>query len=30
MDAFRRAGVTLAPGPAELGVTMQAVLKGKR
>jgi len=30
MEAFRRAGVTLAPGPAELGVTMQAVLKGKR
>jgi len=30
MEAFRRAGVTLAPSPAELGVTMQAVLKGRR
>src|SRR2546421_10162215 len=30
MEAFRRAGVTLAPSPAELGATMQAVLKGKR
>src|SRR5213593_2520242 len=30
MDAFRRAGVTIAPSPAELGATMQAVLKGKR
>ena len=29
MDAFRRASVTLAPSPAELGVTMQKVLKGK-
>ena len=30
MEAFRRAGVTLAPSPAELGATMQAVLKGRR
>ncbi len=30
MEAFRRAGVALAPSPAELGATMQAVLKGKR
>jgi len=30
MEAFRRAGVTLAPSPAELGVTMQTVLEGKR
>ena len=30
MEAFRRAGVTLAPSPAELGAAMQAVLKGKR
>ncbi|HLY39470.1 MAG TPA: succinate--CoA ligase subunit alpha, partial [Candidatus Binatia bacterium] len=27
MEAFRRAGVTVAPSPAELGVTMQHVLK---
>jgi len=27
MEAFRRAGVTVAPSPAELGVTMQRVLK---
>ena len=27
MEAFRRAGVTLAPSPAELGATMQAVLR---
>jgi succinyl-CoA synthetase alpha subunit len=27
MEAFRRAGVTLAPSPAELGKTMQAVLR---
>src|SRR3989454_4844366 len=30
MEAFRRAGVALAPSPAELGATMQAVLKGRR
>ena len=30
MDAFRRAGVTLAPSPAELGVTMQRMLQEKR
>src|SRR5947207_1647299 len=30
MEAFRRAGVTLAPSPAELGASMQAVLKGRR
>jgi len=30
MEAFRRAGVTLAPSPAELGATMQRVLQEKR
>jgi succinyl-CoA synthetase alpha subunit len=30
MEAFRRAGVTLAPSPAELGSTMQRVLQEKR
>jgi succinyl-CoA synthetase alpha subunit len=29
MEALRRAGVTLAPGPAALGATMQTVLKEK-
>jgi succinyl-CoA synthetase alpha subunit len=29
MEAFRRAGVTLAPSPAELGATMQRVLREK-
>ncbi len=29
IEAFRRAGVTVAPSPAELGVTMQRVLKEK-
>jgi len=30
MEAFRRAGVTLAPSPAELGSTMRRVLQEKR
>src|SRR6185369_2044880 len=30
MEAFRRARVTLAPSPAELGVIMQRVLQEKR
>jgi succinyl-CoA synthetase alpha subunit len=30
MDALRRAGVALAPGPAELGSTMQRVLREKK
>src|SRR3989442_13206208 len=30
MEAVRRAGVALAPGPAELGAPLQAVLKGRR
>jgi succinyl-CoA synthetase alpha subunit len=30
IEAFRRAGVTLAPSPAELGATMRRVLEEKR